>query len=62
MECSGAHATSSLQIDLKVVRARALGGEWRATRVTGTIDQAEAAQLGCGSSQAELAVRARLSE
>ena len=62
MECSSAQVTTSLEIDLKVVKARALNGEWRATRVVGTIDQSEAAQLGCRSSAAELDVRARLSE
>ena len=58
--CSNAHSTSSLRIDLQVVKARVIDDEWRATRVIGTIDQSEAQQLGCRSSEAELAVRARL--
>jgi hypothetical protein len=62
MECSGAQATTSLEIDLKVVKARVVDDEWRATRVVGTIDQSEAAQLGCRSSEARLAVRARLAQ
>ncbi|HEY7562516.1 MAG TPA: fibronectin type III domain-containing protein [Gaiellaceae bacterium] len=62
MECSGAHGTTSLEIDLKVVRARVVDDRWRATRLGGTIDQSEAAQLGCRPSHAELAVRARLAE
>jgi hypothetical protein len=60
MECSGAHVTSSLELRLRVVRARMLRGDWRAIRVVGSVRQRDGAQLGCHSSAARLAVHARL--
>jgi hypothetical protein len=58
--CAGAETTSVVEIRLKVEAARAIAGEWRATRLTGTLTQSEAPQLGCVSSQARLSLRARL--
>ncbi len=60
IECSGTPSTSSVTIALRVDRAGVVDGEWRATRLLGTIDQSEVAQLGCRSAEARLAVRARL--
>ena len=58
----GAPATSVVTVDLKVDKARVIGDEWRATLLVGTLNHSEAAQLGCGYSEAELAVRARLAQ
>lgn len=60
MECSGARVTSSLGLRLRVVKARMLGGDWRVTRLLGSVHQREGTQLGCHSSEARLAVGARL--
>jgi hypothetical protein len=49
--CSGAHATSALEITLRVTKARVRGREWLASRVQGSFDQSEAEQLGCAASQ-----------
>jgi hypothetical protein len=57
--CSGARATSSVTIRFRVAAARPIGSEWRAARLLGTLTQSEAAQLGCVSSRAKLAIRAR---
>jgi hypothetical protein len=57
--CNGAHATTSLDITFRVTKARVRGHEWIASRVQGTYQQSEAAQLGCGSSQANATVRGR---
>ena len=60
IECAGSPATSAVELDLQVERARPIDDEWRATHLVGTIDHSEAAQLGCGPSEAQLTVRARL--
>jgi hypothetical protein len=60
VECSGNRVTSSVTIAFQVDAARPLAGEWRATRIRGTLDHSEAAQLGCVSSQARLSIRGRL--
>ena len=58
--CGSIQVTSVVEIRFEVDAARPIAGAWRATRLVGTLNQSEAAQLGCVSSQAELAVRARL--
>jgi len=58
--CAGTPATSSVEIEFKVVAARVIGREWRATRIVGTLDQSEPVQLGCTSSGASHSLRARL--
>jgi hypothetical protein len=58
--CGSAPATSVVTLDLKVDKARVIGEEWRATHFVGTVRHSESAQLDRGSSEAELAVRARL--
>jgi hypothetical protein len=60
VRCGNARVTSSLTIRFKVDAARAMGAEWRATRLLGTLNQSEAAQLGCVSSRARLSIRANL--
>jgi hypothetical protein len=59
-QCAGTPATSSVEIELEVVAARVIGRQWRATRMTGRLDQSEAVQLGCGSSSARHSLNARL--
>lgn len=60
IECAGSPVTSAVELDLRVDKARVIDGEWRATLLVGTLDHSEAAQLGCGYSEAQLTVRARL--
>ena len=60
MECGTAPMTTTIVLDLRVVAAEAIEGEWVATKLRGTIDQTDPAQLGCRSGAATLAVRARL--
>ena len=50
--CSGAHATTNLDIKLRVTKAHVRGGQWLASRVQGTLTQSEFEQLGCASSKA----------
>jgi len=50
--CSGAHATTNLDLTLRVTKARVTGGQWMASRVQGTLSQSELEQLGCAASQA----------
>jgi hypothetical protein len=49
-----------VEIEFKVVAARVIGQEWRATRIVGTLDQSEPVQPGCTSSSASHSLRARL--
>lgn len=58
--CSGVRSTSSVSIRFKVDAARAIGAEWRATRLLGMLNQSEAAQLGCAPSQGSFSIRAKL--
>jgi hypothetical protein len=48
--CNGAHATSTVGIKLRVTRGRVEDGRWLVSRLQGTFDKSEAAQLGCISS------------
>ena len=56
VSCSGAHATSALEITLRVTKARVRGHEWLASRVQGTFGTSEAEQLGCVASQMQAKV------
>ena len=60
VSCEGTHSTSNVDIALKVVKARALDGEWLATKLQGTIDSSETPQFGCRSGEVSLAVKALL--
>ncbi len=60
VECESTPASSTVTIALEVVAARAVAGEWRGTRVEGTITIAQAAQLGCTSGRVEQEIHARL--
>ncbi len=60
IKCGGTLSTSSVKLSLRVVKARAVAGEWRATRLTGTLSNSETSQFGCVSSHAEQSLRAKL--
>jgi hypothetical protein len=60
VKCNGRTSTSSVTLSLKVAKARSLRGEWRATKLVGTLTNSEAPELGCGGSSAELRVTARM--
>jgi hypothetical protein len=58
--CGNARGTSSVKIELKVAKAKAIEGEWLATKLVGTVNKSSGAQLGCVSSRASQAVTAKL--
>lgn len=58
--CGKTRVTSSVKIELKVVKAKAIEGAWVATKLVGTLNTSSPAQLGCISARATQAVTARL--
>ena len=62
VSCGGTHSTSNVDIALKVVKARVLDGEWRATKLEGSVDSSETPQFGCSSAEASQTVKALLRE
>lgn len=58
--CGDSPVTSSLAIEFKVTKAKAEAGEWVARRLVGTLEESEAAQLGCVASSATLSFTATL--
>lgn len=60
VSCGGSHSSSSVDVSFTVVRARALAGEWRATKIEGTVDNSEVSQFGCISGRATVAVTGTL--
>jgi hypothetical protein len=58
--CGNTRGTSSVKIELKVAKAKAIEGEWLATKLVGTVNKSSGAQLGCVSSRASQAVTAKL--
>jgi hypothetical protein len=47
--CGGTHSSSAVDVSFKVMKARALAGEWRATKLEGTVENSEVFQFGCVS-------------
>src|SRR6266508_3896266 len=47
--CGASPVTSDLAIVFHVTKAKVIDGAWRATRLVGTVEETEAAQLGCVS-------------
>jgi hypothetical protein len=47
--CDGHHATGTTTITLRVVAGAGVNGQWKAKRITGTMDTETPAQLGCVS-------------
>ena len=62
VSCENTHSPSSVDIALKVVKAKVIDGEWRATKLEGTIDSSETPQFGCSSAEASQTVKALLRE
>ena len=60
VSCGGSHSSSSVDVSFTVVRARALAGEWRATKIEGTVDSSEVSQFGCVGGSASVAVKGTL--
>ena len=60
VSCGGSHSSSSVDVKFTVVRARALDGEWRATKIQGTVDSSEVSQFGCVSGRATVSVKGTL--
>ena len=58
-ECYGTRTHASLELSLYVAKARAMGGQWRATRLNGSMKASQSAQLGCRAASFELAVTGR---
>lgn len=55
--CAGTRSTSDVEIDFKVTKAKAIKGEWRATKFEGTLEHTESPQYGCGTAHAEVAIK-----
>jgi hypothetical protein len=60
IECKGSRSSSVVDLALRVAAANMIGGEWLATRLEGTLEHSEAAQLGCRPGEAKLSVHGRL--
>jgi hypothetical protein len=58
--CGSTTITTVLTIDMHVIKAKAINGEWRATKLSGTLTSDQAAQLGCVTSQAVLSITVTL--
>ena len=58
--CNGTHSVSDVDLSFKVIKARAIAGEWRATKLEGTVENTEASQFGCVSGHAEVAFKGTL--
>jgi hypothetical protein len=58
--CRGSRSISSVHLVLKIVKARAVGGVWRATRIEGTLTNSETPQFGCVSAKAVQTLKGRL--
>jgi hypothetical protein len=59
-QCGKLSHDSVLTIKFHVTKARAIDGEWRASRLVGTITHYDAAQLGCVTGRATLSMFATL--
>lgn len=60
VSCGGTHSSSTVDVAFKVAKARALAGEWRATKIEGTVENSEVSQFGCVSGSASVAVKGTL--
>jgi hypothetical protein len=56
--CGGVQGTSTITVELHVVKARAIEGEWRATKLEGTVVESHPSVLGCVSGGAHFSVTA----
>jgi hypothetical protein len=60
VKCSDTVVRSTVEIEFRVVKAKAVAGTWTATRLTGTMKQTSDAQLGCVASSLIAKVTASL--
>jgi hypothetical protein len=60
ISCAGTHSTSTVEVALEVVKAKPLDGEWRASKLEGTVKNSEVQQFGCVSGSATVSVKATL--
>ena len=60
--CNGTHSISDVDLSFKATKAKAIAGEWRATRLEGTVTNSEPSQYGCVSAHAEVAIKGTLRE
>jgi hypothetical protein len=58
--CGGVTTTSTVTVDIHVTKAKAISGEWRATKLEGTYKVTNPSQLGCVSSQVVFSVVLKL--
>jgi hypothetical protein len=58
--CGGTHSSSTVDVSFKVMKARALAGEWRATKLEGTVENSEVSQFGCVSGSATVSIKGSL--
>jgi hypothetical protein len=58
--CGETEVITNLTIEFRVTKAKGIEGEWRATKLVGTVEQVEDAQLGCVSSNATLSITATI--
>jgi hypothetical protein len=56
--CGGAKGTSTLTLTLHVVKAKVIAGEWRATKLEGTLVESHSSAFGCVSGGAHFSVTA----
>jgi len=60
VKCGSVVTTTDITIAFHVTKARGLDGEWRASRIDGTMTQDDPAQLGCVHSHAVLNITGTL--
>jgi hypothetical protein len=60
VKCNDAEVKSTLSVAFDVTKAKGIDGEWRATKLKGTLTETEDAQLGCVASKAVLSITATL--
>ena len=56
VRCGSTVVETTLVIHFHVTKAKAINGEWRATKFVGTLEQSEASQLGCVASHATMSI------
>ena len=59
-QCGKVSTKSTITFSLKVTKAKAIGGEWRATQLRGTLAEYDPAQLGCTVGRASYSITATL--
>jgi hypothetical protein len=62
VSCAGTPMATSVSIRFEVTRAAIVDGEWRATKIAGTMTHREAAQLGCVASGTDFTVTGTLAQ